>query len=62
MTTGRVGELDAGRPVVAVCRSGARSAQATVILQQAGYKDVANLAGGMLRWRADGRPVQGGVS
>ena len=58
----RVGELDAGRPIVAVCRSGARSAQATVILQQAGYKDVANLAGGMLRWRADGRPVQGGVS
>jgi sulfur dioxygenase len=45
-----------------VCRSGARSAQAIVILEQAGLKDVANLAGGMLRWRADGRPVQGGIS
>ena len=58
----RVSELDAGRPIVAVCRSGARSAQAITILEQAGLKDVANLAGGMLRWRADGRPVQGGVS
>jgi glyoxylase-like metal-dependent hydrolase (beta-lactamase superfamily II)/rhodanese-related sulfurtransferase len=57
---GRTGELDRQCPVVAVCRSGARSAQATVILQQAGIKDVANLAGGMLRWRANGHPVQGG--
>jgi rhodanese-related sulfurtransferase len=56
----RTGELDRERPVVAVCRSGARSAQATVILQQAGLRDTANLAGGMLRWRADGHAVQGG--
>jgi len=56
----RAGELDRGRPVVAVCRSGARSAQATVILQQAGLKDGANLAGGMLRWRANGHAVEGG--
>jgi sulfur dioxygenase len=60
--TRRLAELDAGRPIVAVCRSGARSAQAIVLLEQAGIKQVANLAGGMLRWRADGRPVQGGVS
>jgi rhodanese-related sulfurtransferase len=45
---------------VAVCRSGARSAQATVILQQAGLGVAANLAGGMLRWRADGHAVEGG--
>jgi glyoxylase-like metal-dependent hydrolase (beta-lactamase superfamily II)/rhodanese-related sulfurtransferase len=55
-------ELARERPIVAVCRSGARSAQATVILQQAGLKDVANLAGGMLRWRADGHAVEGGIS
>ncbi len=53
----RVGEIDASRPVVAVCRSGARSAQATVLLQKHGLKDVANLAGGMLRWRAEALPV-----
>ncbi len=58
----RIGEIDPGQPVVAVCRSGARSAQATVILQRAGVGDAANLAGGMLRWRAEGYPVQGGGS
>jgi glyoxylase-like metal-dependent hydrolase (beta-lactamase superfamily II)/rhodanese-related sulfurtransferase len=56
----RMGELARDRPVVAVCRSGARSAQATVLLQQAGFTAVANLAGGMLRWRAEGHPVDGG--
>ena len=52
--------LDPGRPVVTVCRSGTRSAQACVLLAKAGFKDCANLAGGMLRWRAQGLPVQGG--
>ena len=52
----RAGELARDRPIVALCRAGGRSAQATVILQQAGFKDVANLTGGMLRWRAEGHP------
>jgi sulfur dioxygenase len=56
----RVGELARERPVVAVCRSGARSAQAAVLLAKAGFADVANLAGGMLRWRSEGHPVDGG--
>src|SRR5205085_1709976 len=56
----RCGELSRDRPIVAVCRAGGRSAQATNILQQAGFKDVANLTGGMLRWRAEGHPVEGG--
>jgi rhodanese-related sulfurtransferase len=56
----RAGELTKDRPIVAVCRAGGRSAQATVILQQAGFADVANLTGGMLRWRAEGHPVEGG--
>jgi rhodanese-related sulfurtransferase len=56
----RSGELAHERPVVTVCRSGARSAQATILLQQAGFGNVANLAGGMLRWRAEGHPVEGG--
>ncbi len=47
------------RPVVAVCRSGARSARATQILDEAGFR-VANLAGGMLRWRAQGLAVEAG--
>jgi sulfur dioxygenase len=56
----RASELSRDRPVVAVCRSGARSAQASVMLRKAGFSDVANLAGGMLRWRAEGHPVEGG--
>jgi sulfur dioxygenase len=56
----RVGELARDRPIVTVCRSGARSAQACVLLQNAGFADVANLAGGMLRWRAEGHAVEGG--
>ena len=48
------------KPVVVVCRSGARSAQATVMLKNAGYAKVANLAGGMQRWRAQNLPVEGG--
>ncbi len=56
----RATEIDGSRPVVTVCRAAGRSAQAAVILQKAGFRDVANLAGGMLRWRADGHPVIGG--
>jgi glyoxylase-like metal-dependent hydrolase (beta-lactamase superfamily II)/rhodanese-related sulfurtransferase len=55
----RAGELSRDAPLVTVCRSGARSAQAVVMLQKAGFTDVANLAGGMLRWRAEGHPVDG---
>jgi len=57
----RAGELSKEKPIVAVCRSGARSAQATVILGKAGYTRVANLSGGMLRWRAQRLPVEGGT-
>lgn len=56
----RSGELDATRPVVAVCRSGTRSAQACVVLSKAGFKQVANLAGGMLRWRGQDHSVVDG--
>jgi len=56
----RAGELARDRPVVAVCRAGSRSAQATVILREQGFTEIANLAGGMLRWRAEGHPVEGG--
>ncbi len=58
----RTSELAKDRPVVAVCRAGGRSAQATMILQQAGFAKVANLPGGMLRWRGEGHAVEGGRS
>jgi sulfur dioxygenase len=58
----RAPSLDRSRPVVAVCRSGGRSAQATIILSRAGFTDVANLAGGMLGWLAQGYPVENSAS
>lgn len=56
----RVAEIAKEKPVVTVCRSGARSAQASVMLGKAGFGQVANLAGGMLRWRAQRLAVEGG--
>jgi sulfur dioxygenase len=58
----RAAELSKARPVVTVCRAGARSAQATVILQKKGFESVANLSGGMLRWNAGRHPVEGGFT
>lgn len=46
-----------GRPIVVVCRSGTRSAQATGALLAWGY-DAVNLAGGMQAWAAAGLPVE----
>ena len=55
----RLDELPRDKPLVMVCRSGARSAQATVLLKGKGIAKVANLAGGMLRWRSQRLPVEG---
>jgi glyoxylase-like metal-dependent hydrolase (beta-lactamase superfamily II)/rhodanese-related sulfurtransferase len=57
----RLATISKDAPAVMVCRSGARSAQATVMLRNAGYGKVANLAGGMLRWRGQRLPVEGGT-
>jgi glyoxylase-like metal-dependent hydrolase (beta-lactamase superfamily II)/rhodanese-related sulfurtransferase len=54
---GAVGAIPRARPIVTVCRSGGRSAQAFVLLKRAGVERVANLAGGMLRWHENGLPV-----
>lgn len=50
----RLEEVPRDRPVITICRSGARSAQASLILEKAGFSRVANLPGGMLRWTALG--------
>jgi rhodanese-related sulfurtransferase len=52
----RVDELDPARPVVTVCRSGSRSAEAAKDLLSEGF-DVQNLEGGMDAWVAVGLPI-----
>jgi sulfur dioxygenase len=44
-------------PIVTVCRSGARSTQAAVLLKREGFDNVANLAGGMIQWNANQLPI-----
>ena len=52
----RLGELDKTRPVVAVCRSGRRSAAAADQLAAAGFTSY-TMTGGMLDWSAAGLPA-----
>jgi glyoxylase-like metal-dependent hydrolase (beta-lactamase superfamily II)/rhodanese-related sulfurtransferase len=52
----RMDEIPSGRPVVFICQTGKRSAMAATILRKAGRTQVANLAGGMTRWRQLGLP------
>lgn len=40
-------------PVVIHCRSGKRSAQAIMLLEQQGYDNLSNLEGGILAWQED---------
>ncbi len=46
----RVSELDSSREIVAHCKMGGRSAKAVAFLQQAGFKKIHNLSGGILAW------------
>jgi rhodanese-related sulfurtransferase len=52
----RAHELPVGRPVVTVCRSGARSARAAAMLAREG-RQVSNLSGGMHAWMRAQLPV-----
>jgi sulfur dioxygenase len=56
----RVAEVSTDHPIVAVCKSGRRSAQATVILKRKGLKQAASMRGGMLRWNQADLPVTRG--
>jgi rhodanese-related sulfurtransferase len=48
-----LGDLDRSRPVVTVCRTGARSARAAETLREEGFQ-AENLEGGMEAWAAAG--------
>jgi rhodanese-related sulfurtransferase len=54
--SGRIGDLPKDRPILAVCRSGSRSAAAVRGLRQLGY-DAENLDGGVTAWAKAGLPL-----
>ncbi len=53
----RRSELDSTRPVIVVCRSGARSLVAAEMLTASGFADAKSLAGGLIAWVEAGHPV-----
>jgi adenylyltransferase/sulfurtransferase len=52
----RINELDPNREIVVHCKSGGRSQKAAEFLQKSGFKNVANLAGGITAWATDVDP------
>ena len=54
----RVAELPKDQTLVFVCRSGKRSAAASVIAQQNGFGSVYNMMGGMIRWNEAGFEIE----
>ena len=57
---GRMKELEKlkAKPLLLVCQSGTRSAQACSALQKDGYAQAVALAGGMAAWQQAGMPVE----
>ncbi|QCT01195.1 SirA family protein [Paenibacillus algicola] len=49
----RSSELDQGKPVYVICRSGTRSDLAAVLLKGAGFQQVINVVPGMKEWSGD---------
>ncbi len=46
------------KPILVVCRSGARSARAASLLASEGYTNLYNLSGGIMSWNASNLPVE----
>ena len=49
----KISELPKDKVIVFVCRSGARSANATAFALENGFSEVYNMKGGMLAWTAN---------
>lgn len=51
-------KLNAEKPIVLMCRSGARSAHAVAYMNNQGFKNVHNLRGGLISWAGNGLPIE----
>ena len=51
---------DRDQALLLVCRSGSRSGSACRALSQMGFRNLYNLAGGMMAWNQEGLPVSRG--
>lgn len=54
----RAGELPKDQPIVSMCRTGRRSADAAATLERLGYTNVSQLTGGVMAWEQAGLPLE----
>jgi thioredoxin 1 len=55
----KISRLDTTKPIFVYCLSGQRSGEAAAKLRKAGFKQVYDLQGGIIKWRAAGLPETG---
>lgn len=55
--TERISEISTEIPFIVADSAGLRSHEAMEILVRAGFKNIANLAGGIIEWERDGMPL-----
>jgi thioredoxin 1 len=55
-----INKLDKNKPVLLYCLSGSRSAYAARFMRSQGFKEIYDLSGGMITWRAAGLPETSG--
>ena len=53
----QLAELDPDVPYVLYCNSGNRSGQTTLLMEELGFNDVADVDGGIVAWHEAGLPV-----
>lgn len=54
----RLGEVPKSRPVLVYCAVGSRSRHAAALLSRKGYKEVYNMADGIVGWYRNGYPIK----
>lgn len=54
--TNKIEQIDKSKPVFVYCLSGGRSAAAATKMREMGFKEVYELDGGMMKWRASNLP------
>jgi len=57
----RISEIPTHKEIVMVCRSGEKSLRTTYYLMNAGYENVYNMSGGILKWASKNFPTKGNV-
>ena len=52
-------KLDKTKPIILYCRSGGRSGKCAALLLEKGFKEIYDLEGGIIKWKAQGNTLVG---